>query len=171
MQKLLEQYNSIKPDQEWVKRTEKDLKSQIPGPNYSVYGSGIIVVLFLIFGLTVIQGPEQAFKIVEKEQQIYKMVEQVKEIKKTARKLEKEIQEVLTVKTEVSDMDEIDPLVKLRLDLEKVKNAGKVLDDIEQDIANGDYLIAREKLDKLLKNSNIEEPNLKVEGSKEIDNN
>lgn len=171
LEQLKQQYDSFKPREDWVKATRKDLKSQTPGSNWTAYSSGIIVVLFLVFGLTIVQGPEQAFKIVEKEQEQRQLVEQVKEIKKTAKKIEKEIKQVLSVKTEISESDEIDPLVKLKLDLEKVENAGQVLQEIEKDIANGDYLIAREKLDKLLKNSNIEEPIIKVEGSKEINNN
>lgn len=165
MQKLLEQYNSIKPDKGWVKQTRKDLKSQIPGPNYSLYTSGLLVIFILSLGLIAYEAPPQAFKIVEQRQEQKQIAKTVQQARQTAKKIEK----ILTAKIESNEADEISPVVKLQEDLDEIKATGIILDGIEQDIQNGDYLIARQKLDKLLKNSNIEEPKLKVEGSIEIE--
>ena len=127
----------------------------------------------LVFGWMVWEGSEPSFmavKTAKLESETAALVKQVKEIKANAQKIEKNIQEVLAVKSVASDNQELDPRIKLEEDLQKVKAAREVLEEIEQDIANGDFLIARNKLDFLLKNGNMEgfpEMGLKVEDLKE----
>lgn len=145
MQNLLEQYNSIKPDKNWVKQTRKELKAQMPNSNWPVYSGFLVLALAFCLGLFISESPEKPVT------QKIEIVQTAQNIVKTAKKIEAKIEaKILAVKTETSQEDELDPLTKLLEDLEKAKLRTEILEEIEELIKNNDFVIAREKLDKLL---------------------
>jgi len=159
MQKLYEQYSVVKPDASWIKQTEKQLKAEMPTPQWPIYSLVMFLVLGLSLGFVVLESKDSPIKIIQKqeaqEQETpqQQAVKAVKQAKKQAKKIQENIQEkILSIKTQAFEQDEIDPLVKLRQDLEKAKATTEMLVEIEDDIQNGDFVIAREKLDKWLKN-------------------
>lgn len=168
MQNLIEQYNSIKPDKSWVKQTRKDLKSQMPSSHWQAYSGAFVIAVVLALSAISYEGHER----IEKQIHFSKTITQehavatVKQAKKVSKKIEqsiekqiKEVQEVQAVKTESSSEDDINILTKLLEDLENAKANTKTIEEIEELIKKGDFVLAREKLDKLIINGkNIDKP-------------
>jgi hypothetical protein len=206
-QELIQKLRSlrgIEPDPAWLKKSEKELLSQMPKAQWPVYPIVAVLVFALSMGLVLFESPQRAVKLIQQVQDqnkeshqeevenkvamtdIKDVVARVKKASNTAKKIERHIEERIVMASKVGSSSDkaADPLIKLKEDLAKIKATRELLEEIEQDIKNGDYVIARKKLDKFLKdgdnNDNTEESTshfnntkweVKVEGSKELDNN
>lgn len=166
MQNLLEQYKNIKPSQAWVQSAEKDLKAVMPKSQWPIYSSVIFVlVLGLSLGLVLFEKPEKIekepiqIKIIQERQQaeIKQTVRKASEsAEKIAKKLIKSIEEQKVSASVIESKENnnaVDPKIKLQEDLDRLTNIQElrnILNEIEQDIEQGDYVIAREKLNSYL---------------------
>ncbi|MFH1392483.1 MAG: hypothetical protein ABIG90_02255 [bacterium] len=170
MQNLLEQYKSIKPSQDWAKKTEKELKANMPASQWPIYSAVFVLAITLSLGFILREDQEvlAPIKIIQNQDQNQDQAEQKTEISKTikkARTAAKKIEQAIEAKVQAtrissSQEDQIDPRIKLLEDLEKAQATSLLLEEIEKDIDNGDYLIARQKLNKYL-------DSLKVDSEKE----
>lgn len=170
---------NIKPSTEWLSRSEKSLKAVMPKSQWPIYSVIFVLALGLSLSLILNESPEKSIKIIQEQNQIEQktltqeqtkteITKTIKKATKTAKKIEQAIEEkILAVKIETSGKDEINPLVKLSEDLSKAKATRELLEEIEKDIENGDYVIARQKLDKWLKDSSVNLDSLKVDSEKE----
>jgi len=177
MQNFLEQYKNIKPSADWVRQTEKNLKAVMPKSQWPIYSVVFVLALGLSLSLSLVlrEEPEKPVGTdlvssqktqnpLTPEQTKTEIAKTIKKATKVAKKIEEAIEEkILAVKTKTSQQDEIDPLIKLSEDLENAKATREFLEEIEKDIENNDYVIARQKLDKWL--------SLEVDSEKRNDNN
>lgn len=176
-QELIQQLNNlreIKPSTGWVRQTKKDLKSQMPSSHWKAYSGAFVIALILALSAISYESPNNQNLVQNSETQEINFskftqeqaVETVKQAKKVSQKIEQniqeqiqEVQEVQATKTESSQEDEIDPLVKLYEDLEKAQLRTEILEQIEELVKNNDFVMAREMLDKLIINGqNIDNP-------------
>lgn len=174
----LQTLRNIKPDALWLKQTEKNLKAVMPKSQWPIYSVIFVLAIALSFGLVLREesekpvGADLVSAQKTPEQTKTEIAKTIKKATQTAKKIEQAIEEkILAVKTKTSQQDEIDPLIKLSEDSENAKATREFLEEIERDIENGDYVIARQKLDKWLKDSSVNLDSLKVDSEKRNDNN
>ena len=172
----LQTLRNIKPSQDWVKRTEKDLKAVIPKSQWPIYSVIFCLALGLsllgvIHELPVQESSDKSIKIIQEQKEEQKTLTQaqakeqakatVQKAKTVAKKIQAHLEEkIMASKIAPGPEDQVDARIKLLEDLDKVKAAGGILGEIEKDIENNDYLIARQKLNKYL-------DSLKVDSEKE----
>lgn len=172
----LQTLRNTKPSEAWLLKSERELKARMPKaqwPIYSVIFALTLALAGVIYKLPSPESPAEQIKLTQenKQQEEPKQLTQeqtkqeiktiVKKAKTASKKIEKNIEEkILASKIAPTKNDEIDPRVKLLQDLENAKATTAVLEQIEKDIENGDYVLAREKLNRYL-------DSLKVEGEKQ----
>jgi len=170
MQELSNYYNSLTPDKERVKAKRRELLREVPGTPLPLYAGGIVMIMVLAMGFSVLESdsPKITFNddsIVVDLNVFKEIIATVKVAKESAVKVEKIIKnQILTARAEIAPGEELSPLARLERDLQTVQITKELLDEIETDIENGDFVIAREKIDKFLNLSNMEGSSSEVEG-------
>jgi hypothetical protein len=170
MQELSNYYNSLTPDKERVKAKRRELLREVPGTPLPLYAGGMVMIMVLAMGFSVLESdsPKITFNddsIVVDLNVFKEIIATVKVAKESAVKVEKIIKnQILTARAEIAPGEELSPLARLERDLQTVQITKELLDEIETDIENGDFVIAREKIDKFLNLSNMEGSSSEVEG-------
>jgi len=173
----LQSLRSIKPSRDWLSKSERELRAQMPKSQWPIYSVVFVLALGLSFGFySSSPKNEQSFispELIQEQgaatqAQAQVAKEQVKATVQKAKTAAKKIEQVIEAKVQAikinsSQEDQLDPRVKLLEDLEKAKATSAALTEIEKYIEEGDYVVAREKLNQLLKNLD----SLKVDSEKE----
>lgn len=177
----LQTLRNIKPSQEWLSKSERKLKAQMPSSQWPIYSVIFVLALGLSLSLILNESPEKSIKLIQEQQEREEeqsltpeqtkteITKTIKKARAAAKKIQTHLEEkIVATKIESAQGDDIDARIKLLEDLDKIKATGTTLEEIEKDINNNDYVLARQKLDKLLNNGILENMNsLKVDSEKE----
>lgn len=163
IKKLSSLKDEIRPSQEWLKQSEKELLNQMPRSQWPIYS--LVIVLVLVFAMvgTIHESPERPMQIVEQEKDVVadrmsaqkteisvgleKIVSQVKSVKKELAKSVQKQEEVLATKIRRGEDNQIDARVKLIEEIEKLENIEEVselLEAAKEEYGQGNFVIAQE---------------------------
>lgn len=161
IQKLSSLKDEIRPSQEWLEQSEKELLNQLPKSQWPIYSLVVVLVLALSLVGAIHESPETKIKIVEQGKEetekaeqateisagLEKAVKQVKSIRKELTKKVRKQEQLLATKIKTRETNQTDARIKLLEEIERLESieaVSELLEKAKEEYSQGNFVIARE---------------------------